>query len=76
MLRGFESLRLRMENLKIETDGPKPSSYQLTMLLAIQRKPMYLGTVPRAEIDRRRKANKQARLQRRMNRRFDTTRRS
>jgi hypothetical protein len=60
-----------MENLKIQTDTPGPSSYQLTMLLAIQRKPMYLGTVPRAEINRRRAANKRARVQRRVNRRLD-----
>jgi hypothetical protein len=65
-----------MNNIKIETEQEGPSSYQLTMLLAIQRKPMYLGTVPRAEIDRRRAANKRARLQRRTNRRFDKTRRS
>jgi len=65
-----------MENpFKIE-ENTGPSSYQLTMLLAIQRKPMYLGTVPRAEIDRRRAANKRARVQRRKNRVLDTTRRS
>lgn len=76
MLRGFESLRLRMENPFQIEGNPGPSSYQLTMLLAIQRKPMYLGTVPRAEIDRRRAASKRARLQRRVNRRLDKTRRS
>jgi hypothetical protein len=73
-LRGFDSLCFRMENLKIETESVGPSSYQLTMLLAIQSKPMYLGTVPRAEIDRRRAANKRAKIQRRKNRVLDTTR--
>lgn len=53
-----------------------PTSYQLAMIMAIQMKPMYLGTVPRAEIDRRRAASKRARLQRRVNRRLDKTRRS
>ncbi|QWT29984.1 hypothetical protein SEA_TUNATARTARE_97 [Streptomyces phage TunaTartare] len=73
---GFDSPSLRMENpFKIE-DSQGPSSYQLAMLLAIQSKPMYLGTVPRAEITRRRAANKRARVQRRVNRRLDSTRRS
>ncbi|QNN99196.1 hypothetical protein SEA_FAUST_98 [Streptomyces phage Faust] len=64
-----------MENpFKIETENVGPSSYQLTMLLAIQSKPMYLGTVPRAEIDRRRAANKRARAQRKVNRRLDKSR--
>lgn len=58
------------------TENVGPSTYQLVMLLAIQRKPMYLGTVSQAEIDRRRAASKRARLQRRTNRRLDTTRRS
>jgi hypothetical protein len=63
-----------MENpFKIE-ENQGPSTYQLTMLLAIQRKPMYLGTVPRAEIDRRRAANKRARAQRKVNRRLDKSR--
>lgn len=58
------------------TENTGPTSYQLAILMAIQHKPMYLGTVPRAEIDRRRAASKRARLQRRTNRRLDTTRRS
>lgn len=58
------------------TENVGPTSYQLAMIMAIQRKPMYLGTVPRAEIDRRRAASKRARIQRRVNRRLDTTRRS
>lgn len=51
-------------------------SYQTVILLALQRKHVYAGTVGFEEIERRRAANKRARLQRRTNRRFDTTRRS
>lgn len=55
---------------------PGPHSYQLAILMALQSKHIYTGTVDYDEIQRRRKASKRARLQRRTNRRLDTTRRS
>lgn len=45
-----------------------PTSYQLAIILALQRKHVYANTVAYDEIARRRKANKRARLQRRKNR--------
>lgn len=53
-----------------------PTSYQLAIILALQSKHVYANTVSYDEIARRRKASKRARLQRRTNRRLDTTRRS
>ena len=48
----------------------QPSEYQVNILFALQRtgKHVYAGTVPEAEIKRRRKANKVARVSRRKNR--------
>ena len=46
----------------------KPPSFALAILMALQGKAIYMGTVPEAEIARRRKANKRARLSRRANR--------
>ena len=59
-----------------ETENVGPSSYQLAIILALQHKHVYANTVSYEEIARRRKASKRARLQRRTNRRLDTTRRS
>lgn len=59
-----------------ETENVGPHSYQLAILLALQGKHIYTGTVGYDEIQRRRKASKRARVQRRVNRRLDTTRRS
>ncbi|QOI67489.1 hypothetical protein SEA_BEUFFERT_94 [Streptomyces phage Beuffert] len=59
-----------------ETENVGPSSYQLAIILALQSKHVYANTVDENEIARRRKASKRARLQRRTNRRLDTTRRS
>lgn len=42
--------------------------YQFAILMALQSKPVYAGTVPEAEIARRRKANKVARASRKRNR--------
>lgn len=50
------------------------TSYQMTMLRALQGRQIYLGTVDYRVVQRRRKANKVARAQRRNNRRLDTTR--
>jgi hypothetical protein len=50
------------------------NNYQLAILRALQGRNIYYGTVSDAEIQRRRKANKAARVQRRNNRRLDTTR--
>jgi len=44
------------------------SSYQMAILMAMQRKPMYLGTVSHEEVAKRRAANKVARRSRRVNR--------
>lgn len=55
---------------------PGPHSYQLAILMALQSKHIYTGTVDENEIKRRRAASKRARLQRRTNRRLDTTRHS
>ncbi len=59
-----------------ETENVGPTSYQLAIILALQSKHVYANTVGYEEIARRRKASKRARLQRRVNRRLDTTRRS
>ena len=42
--------------------------YQFAILMGLQSKQVYAGTVPKAEIARRRKANKVTRAQRRKNR--------
>ena len=47
---------------------PEPSRFQRTILGALQAKHVYAGTVPAAEIARRRAANKVARASRRQNR--------
>lgn len=57
-----------------ETENVGPTSYQLAIILALQSKHVYANTVDYDEIARRRKASKRARLQRRVNRRLDTTR--
>ena len=48
----------------------KPSGYALTVLLAMNRmgKHIYEGTVPTKVVAKRRKANKKARAQRKVNR--------
>lgn len=46
----------------------EPSDYQLVVLAALQRKPMYEGTVPERVVAKRRAANKRARAARRLNR--------
>jgi hypothetical protein len=59
-----------------EVEQVGPTSYQLAIILALQHKHVYANTVGYDEIARRRKASKRARVQRRTNRRLDTTRRS
>lgn len=49
------------------SDGP--SAWSLMLLWALQDKPMYLNTVPKAEVRRRRARNKRAKIARRLNRR-------
>lgn len=51
----------------------EPTSYQSAILVALQSKPIYLGTADQKKVRRSRKANKLARAQRRVNRRLDTT---
>ena len=45
--------------------GQKPSRYALAILNGLQSKPVYAGTVPAEIRDRRRAANRRARLARR-----------
>lgn len=46
----------------------EPTEYELAILTGLQRKPMYAGTVPAIEVDRRRVRNRAARRARRLNR--------
>lgn len=45
-----------------------PFGFQTRILLGLQSKPIYQGTVSQKEKDRRRAANKRARIARRVNR--------
>lgn len=56
-----------MEGFSVVTDI-KPTSYSITILAALQRMPMYEGTVPRAVVARRRAKNKVAKMSRKVNR--------
>lgn len=51
-----------------ETSVIKAPSFALAILMALQDKPIYMGTVSEAEIAKRRAANKVARASRRRNR--------
>ncbi len=46
----------------------EPTSYELAILMALQRKPIYMGTVSDDEIARRRKAGLVAKATRKRNR--------
>lgn len=47
---------------------PEPDEYSLAILRGLQHKPMYGGTVPNAEVQRRRARNRVASASRRINR--------
>lgn len=58
-----------MERLMGMSDNLQPHSYALTILYAMNRmgKHVYGGTVPAAVVAKRRKANKKAKSQRKIN---------
>lgn len=51
-----------------DTLQPSPQKFQRVLLMAMQTRPIYAGTVPDAEVARRRAANRRAKASRRINR--------
>jgi hypothetical protein len=51
-----------------ETEFRNPTAYEFMTFMALQRRPMYAGTVPVDEVARRRAKNKVARKSRATNR--------
>lgn len=64
------SKRTERNNRRPKAGGPSRAAKQMLYILSVLRRDVhvYEGTVPKAEIHRRRAANKRARISRRLNR--------